>query len=34
MITAFVVFKEPISVYKIVGSGLILLGIMLMIKGN
>lgn len=34
MITAFVVFKEPISFYKIIGSGLILLGIILMIKSS
>jgi hypothetical protein CLOSPO_02603 len=34
MITAFVVFKEPITASKIVGSSLILLGILLMIKGK
>lgn len=34
MITAFVVFKEPITTTKLVGCGLILIGILLMIKGK
>lgn len=34
MITAFVVFKEPINAYKIAGCALILIGILVMIKGN
>ena len=31
MITAFIVFKEPITIMKLCGSGLILTGILLMI---
>ena len=31
MITAFVFFKEPLTIYKIIGSSLILLGILFMI---
>lgn len=34
MITAFVVFKEPITIFKIVGCSLILIGILFMIKGQ
>lgn len=34
MITAFVIFKEPMNIYKITGSLVILVGILLMIKGN
>lgn len=32
MVTAFVIFKEPLTVKKILGSSLILVGILLMIK--
>lgn len=32
MLTAFLIFKEPITTYKIVGSLLILLGIIFIIK--
>lgn len=32
MITAFVIFKEPITTTKIIGCSLILIGILLMIK--
>ncbi len=32
MITAFIVFKEPFTVKKIIGSALVLVGILLMIK--
>lgn len=34
MITAFVIFKEPITPTKIIGCSLILVGILLMIKGK
>ena len=34
MITAFVIFKEPITTTKIIGCSLILIGILLMIKGK
>lgn len=34
MITAFVIFKEPITITKIIGCSLILIGILLMIKGK
>lgn len=32
MLTAFIIFKEPVTIYKIFGSVLILGGIILMIK--
>lgn len=34
MITAFVIFKESITATKIIGCGLILIGILFMIKGK
>lgn len=34
MITAFVIFKEPITPSKMIGCGLILIGILLMIKSK
>lgn len=34
MVTAFVIFKEPITTTKIIGCSLILIGILLMIKGK
>ena len=34
MITAFIIFKEPITSTKIIGCSLILIGILLMIKGK
>lgn len=34
MITAFVIFKEPITTSKMIGCGLILIGILLMIKSK
>ena len=34
MVTAFIVFKEPINIYKIIGSSFILIGILLMVKGK
>lgn len=34
MLTAFLIFKEPINTIKLVGCGLILIGILLMIKGK
>ncbi len=34
MITAFVIFKEPITTTKIIGCSLILIGILFMIKGK
>lgn len=34
MITSFIVFKEPITTNKIIGSSLILFGIIFMLKGK
>ncbi len=34
MITSFLVFKEPFNTYKVMGCILILVGIIIMIKGN
>lgn len=34
MVTAFIIFKEPITTTKIIGCSLILIGILLMIKGK
>ena len=34
MVTAFIVFKEPVTANKLIGCGLILIGILLMIKGK
>lgn len=34
MITAFIIFKEPITVSKLIGCGLILIGILMMVRGK
>jgi len=34
IISAFIIFKEPITTIKIIGCSLILIGILLMIKGK